>query len=88
MPAEDKFKFHQQQLSSPSRDFVAATKDDNADLPQVSRAIYVGTGGDVNAVREDGTVVLFKNVGSGTILPIRCYRIKAAGTTASDFVVL
>lgn len=88
MPAEDKFKYHQQQLSSPSRDFVVANKDDNADLPQVSRAIYVGTGGDVNAVREDGTAVLFRNVPSGFILPIRCFRIKAAGTTASDLVVL
>lgn len=88
MPAEDKYRYHTPGLDAPSRDFAAVTKSDGADFPAMSRAVYVGTGGDVMAVREDGMPVLFKNVSSGSILPIRCIRINAAGTTASDFVVL
>lgn len=53
------------------------------------RGLYVGTGGDVTAVLEQGsTAVLFKAVPTGAILPICATRVKATGTTATDLVAL
>lgn len=86
MPAEDKYRNHRQELDSPSRDFAVVTKSDTVDFDVLPRAIYVGTGGDIMAVREDGVVVPFLNYPSGQYLPIRCIRINATGTTAGNFV--
>lgn len=88
MPAEDKFKYHTQGLDSPSRDFAVVVKSDTVDFDVLPRAIYVGTGGDIQAVREDGVVVPFLNYPGGQYLPIRCIRINATGTTAGNFVRL
>ncbi|MES2007929.1 MAG: hypothetical protein V4468_03450 [Pseudomonadota bacterium] len=88
MSAEDKFKYHTQQLDSPSRDFAVVVKSDTVDFDVLPRAIYVGTGGDIQAVREDGVVVPFLNYPGGQYLPIRCIRINATGTTAGNFVRL
>ena len=87
MPAEDKYRYHTQGLDSPSRDYYTTIKSDTVDFATFSRSVYVGTPGDVVAVREDGVAVPFKNWPGG-ILPIRCIRINATGTSANDFVVL
>ena len=51
------------------------------------RAIYVGTGGDLK-LTVGSTAVTFKNVPSGTLLPIRAQLIWSTGTTASNVVAL
>ena len=54
------------------------------DAPQ---AIYVGTGGDI-ALRliGDSTVVVYKNVPSGSWLPVLADKVMSTNTTASDIV--
>lgn len=70
-----------------AREYFAITPDDNADLSEVPRAIYVGTGGNLSVVGPGGNV-LFKNVPSGTILPVATTRVRATTTTAADLVGL
>lgn len=49
--------------------------------------IYVGTGGDVNAVLEgQADAVVFANVPDGTWLPVFVTEVKTASTTASDML--
>jgi hypothetical protein len=53
------------------------------------RGLYVGTGGNV-AVRmiRDGNSLIYKNVPSGTLLPIAVDQVQATGTTAADMICL
>lgn len=51
--------------------------------------LYVGTGGDVAVKTSQGaTAVTFKNVPTGTILPLRIVQVMATNTTASNLVGL
>lgn len=68
---------------------VTVTPSDSAQLPSGVQALYVGTGGDVVVVhRTRETVKTFKNVASGSVLPIRCVQVYATGTTATDILAL
>ena len=65
------------------------TPSDTQDLPQVTKAIYVGTGGDIALVPVQGAgPVTFRNVPAGAILDVRVRAIRISGTTASDIVGL
>ncbi|WP_247657740.1 spike base protein, RCAP_Rcc01079 family [Aquabacter sp. L1I39] len=67
---------------------LAAITPANADLAQATRALYVGTGGDLVVIgKDDSASVTLKNVPSGTILPLRVKRV-AAATTATDILGL
>lgn len=57
-------------------------------LARVSRGLYVGTGGHVSITLRDGSTNLYKNVQSGTMLPLRVQLVNSAGTTASDMVAV
>lgn len=73
--------------SGPSIKWTAVTKSDTTVLASC-RALWVGTAGDVVCDDAFGhTDITFKNVPSGTLLPIAAYRVKAA-TSASDIVAL
>lgn len=74
--------------TAPSDSYVAVTPSDSTNLTQVTRAIYVGTGGNLVAVTEGGQAITFANVAAGSILPIRAKRINATNTTASNIVAL
>jgi hypothetical protein len=52
--------------------------------------LYVGTGGDVKVkLADSATGVVFKNVPSGTFMPIIVTMVYVTGTvTATDFVIL
>ena len=57
------------------------------ELPFVTSAIYVGTGGDLTLRPHDSDAdVTYKNVPSGAYLTIRASHIRDAGTTASDLI--
>lgn len=86
MPAEDKFDDYQRGVSAPASDAFAITPDDAGDLIYVTRALYVGTAGDVSVVMRDGGTVVFTNVNGGTTLPCCVSRVMATGTTASGLV--
>ncbi len=75
-------------LITPSRDYFAITPSDSTNLTFKTRSIRVGGAGDVVAVREDGTAVLFKNCFAGEILPIVAIRVNITGTTATSLVGL
>lgn len=79
-------------IGQPATHAVAVTPDDNSDLGNVTRAIYVGDvsgGTDLTVVMfGDGVTVQFTGLVAGTIIPIRVSRVKATGTTVSGIVAL
>lgn len=72
-----------------ARNAVAVTPDDNTDLVSSTRGVYVGGTGDISVIMEaGGSPVLFSGVLAGSILPIRCLRVRSTGTTATALVAL
>jgi len=75
--------------SGPADTFAAVTKSDTVDLPGgPCRALFVGVAGDVVAVTCADVAVTFKNVVSGTLLPVIARRVNSTSTTATDIVAL
>lgn len=82
-------RFRQTVEEYPYNRAASITPDDANDLSFVTRAIYVGGGGnDVAVVLASGDTVTFKAVPTGTVLPIRVARVKSTGTTATNLVAL
>jgi hypothetical protein len=76
-------------LTSPAEVCFGIAPNDFEDLPQVTKAIYVGQGGDVRLLPLRGTeTVTFVNVASGSVLDVRARRILTLGTTATDMIGL
>lgn len=84
--------------TDPSCLFVAITTNDTTpqtppstlsaqQTQQGFRGIYVGVGGNVVVKDPNGTAVTFKNVASGSIIPIRG-NIVTTASTATDMVAL
>lgn len=71
----------------PSAGFGSVTPNDTG-IINYTRALYVGGGGDLTVIREDGIAVLFKAVPTGALLPIRVNGVMATGTTATYIVAL
>lgn len=67
---------------------AAVTPSDANELATVSRALWVGTGGNLVVVTMDGSAITLKNVQNGTLIPIRVKQVKATNTTATDIVAL
>lgn len=67
---------------------IAVTPHASTNIDSVTRALYVGAGGDIAAVMTDDSVVSFVAVPTGTILPVRVKRVNAIGTSASSIVAL
>ena len=72
----------------PAEYAVSVTPSDTVDLAQQSRALYIGTGGNLSVLVLDGSTVLFAGLNAGQILPVRIKRVLATGTTASSIVAL
>ncbi|MCE9552626.1 MAG: hypothetical protein K8T91_04510 [Planctomycetes bacterium] len=76
-------------LNSPADDGFVISKSDTEFLAQVPRGIYVGVGGDIKVdLVHSGTALVFKNVASGCILPVRATRVYSTDTTATDMIGL
>lgn len=74
--------------SGPSGKSIAVTTSDTVAQP-VGRGLYVGTGGDITGrLVDDSTDSVWKNVPSGTPLPLRFAYIRSTGTTAADMRVM
>ncbi len=73
-------------------DFFAVVPNDFVSLKDQGNAIewyiYVGTGGHVSLTGRSGVAVAFKNVPSGTILPVKATYVNFTGTSATDLVAL
>lgn len=88
MAAEDPY-IGETDISGPASRLEAVTPDDSGELAQVTRALYVGTGGNIKVDGYHiGEAVVLSNVPDGTVLPIRVTRVYATDTTASDIVAL
>lgn len=84
----DTFSKHSRSLTSPPEEAAAVVPDDMTDLARVTRAVYVGNGGDLRVRMLRGGVVTFAGVPDGSLIPMRVSQIYATGTTASDIVGL
>lgn len=83
----DQFELHVPELDDPSDNAAAVTPNDSTDLTNASRAIYVGTAGDVRVDMVTSGTVTFTNMEAGWH-PIRCKRVYATGTTAAGIVAV
>lgn len=78
-------------LVGPAIGAAAVSPSDSTDLTYRSRAIYVGTAGDLAVIMAHGdqsTPVVLKSVPAGSMLQIRVNRVMATGTTATNIVSL
>lgn len=76
-------------VSAPATRAVAVVPSDGDPLPDIPKALFVGTGGTLvmRGVGGGGDVT-WKNVASGSLLPFRARYVRATGTTAADVVAL
>lgn len=73
--------------TAPAIGAAAVTASDSADLTDTpTRALWVGTAGDVKCDMQSGETVTFKNV-SG-LLPVAVKRVYSTGSTASSIIAL
>lgn len=84
----DLFASHQPGLTAPAASAAALTPTDAADLPRATRALYVGTAGDLHLRLTSGDEVTLTNAAAGMIYPLRITRVFATGTTAGALVGL
>ena len=88
MPAADVFQRFRQDNFSPVTHAATVTPHNTNELEYVTRALYVGGGGDVKVTMQDSGEVTFVAVPTGTTLPIRVKKVFATGTDATDIVAL
>ena len=84
------YEYFEGPIDAPAFRAYAGVPSDEDDLAFTSRAIYVGTGGDLVVYmqgNETDTAITFANVPDGVWLPIRVKRILEV-TSASDLVVM
>ena len=75
----DIFANHARSLTSPPEHAIAIEPAPR-DLAHVTRALYVGIGGDVVVRMLGGGIVTLAGVPSGTLLPLRVDRVLPAST--------
>ncbi len=84
----DIFKSHVTGLTAPAQDAAPIIPSDTTDLPQASRAIYVGAAGDLSVRLVGGSEVTFIGTVAGAIYPIRAERVMSTGTSAASLIAL
>jgi len=72
-------------VAPPAGAFVVTPS--SGDLAQVTRALYVGSAGDLHVQMLWGGTIVFANVAAGSLLPIRCSKVLPT-TTAQSIVGL
>lgn len=86
---KDNFQSSSDSLIAPANNAFEIAPHDAQELSAVTKALYIGTGGDVIVRLLEGTNdVTFRNLQDGSILDIRAVAVRATGTTASDIVGL
>lgn len=85
---QDRYGTFTQGLESPVTDGFAIAPNDTEDLPELTRALYVGSAGSVALILASGTTVTLAGIAGGTILPLRVSRVLATATTAGGIVGL
>lgn len=87
--ASDPFALTQDSPTSPAEGCFAIAPSDSAELPFVTKGIYIGGDGDLAVVALGNSApVTFRNLLAGTILDVRAKAVFATGTTAANLVGL
>lgn len=74
--------------TNPPASALDVTESDTDVFDPPTRALWIGTGGDVTVRMAGGrNAITFSNVADGTLLPVVCIGVNTA-TTASDIVRL
>ena len=84
----DRFQTASPSLSGPAAHGFAVTPSDSALLAETTRALYVGSAGNLVVVMASGSTITFTAIPSGTVLPVRVSKIMATGTSATDILGL
>lgn len=83
----DRFAGYGDSPGSPATEAFPIIPSDTAELPAVTRAIYVGSAGHVTLrPLRGGADVIYRNVPTGCYLTVRASHVRATGTTAGDLV--
>lgn len=85
MPAIDPFTGQNNDFSATGGQ--AVTPHDTNELEAITRALYVGTAGDLTVVMRDGTELTFANAPVGWH-PLRVKIVMNTGTDADDIVAV
>ena len=85
---KDKFSTYSAGLNAPASEAEAITPDDQTDLPWATRALYLGTTGNVRVTMLSGDTVDFTQLQAGIMYPLRIRRVLATGTDATNLVAL
>ncbi len=84
----DDFQDHDTGLTSPAVNAADIVPSDAAALPFSTRAIYVGSTGNLRIQLVTGDLVTLTNVQAGSFYPVRVAQVMATGTTAGGLVGL
>ena len=85
----NKFQNYADSPMAPALLCFAVTPSDADDLPHLTKALYIGEGGDLVLRSALGdTDVMFTNLPSGYILDVRAVAVRATGTSAAAIVGL
>ncbi|MCM2396971.1 hypothetical protein NBH19_12905 [Rhizobium sp. S95] len=84
----DRFSNVHPSLSGPASTGFAILPDDDVDLVETTRGLYLGSGGDIAVVMASGASIVLTSVPGGSILPLRVSRVLDTGTTADGIVGL
>lgn len=83
----DFFKTYTTNLTAPGTHAFAIVPSDSADLPMVTRGVYVGQAGDLSAIlNDDDAPVTFAGLLTGVLYLLRLRRVLATGTTSGALV--
>lgn len=83
MPITDLFENFSPSPTGPATGGFDIVPDDNSDLPAVTRALMVASGGDAAVILKDGSTLTLPALVPGSVYPLRVRRVLATGTTAS-----
>lgn len=84
----DSFKTFARSLTSPPEHAQEIAPSDLEPLRYVTRALYVGGGGDVALRMLGGEEAVFRGLQAGSMIPIRVDMVKTSGTTATGLIGL
>jgi len=83
MAATDNFSNHSTGLIGSFRHNFSITPHDVNELSNVTRGIYVGSGGDIKLTTIGGDTVTYSNAQSGSTIPVQAKIVFSTGTTAT-----
>ncbi len=85
----DPFANTTESVVAPASDCFPIAPNDSGDLPKATKALFIGSGGDVVLRPVSGDAdVTFRNLPDGSILDVRVRAVRATGTSAANLVGL